>query len=131
MSACVAKWRHNACMLVFRCTWSGKRTRAYGIVTLLPRSLRASIGVVPPAGPITGPPVDAGAIEPPIATGLEPGVNDPPLNGSELGLTEAAIDVVRCAGLLQTPCVCGVWCVYGVRRTAYTFPVFDRSTCKL
>lgn len=69
-----------------------QRTLAYGIVMLLPRLLRASMGVEPWTPPTRLPPVDAGAIDP---VGPEVGTpaakRPPPRKGSELGLTDAAM----------------------------------------
>ena len=69
-----------------------QRTLAYGIVMLLPRLLRASMGVEPCTPPTRLPPVDAGVIEPVgPAVGTPASKRPPPRKGSELGLTEAAI----------------------------------------
>ena len=65
-------------------------TLAYGTVMLLPRLLRAIIGVDPCTPPTSDALVDAGCMAP-LRFGTVPGVKEPPAHGLEFGVKEVAI----------------------------------------
>jgi len=67
-------------------------TLAYGIVTLDPRLLRASMGCPSVTDPWSDDPVAAAAIAPP-RFGTVPGVKLPPRKGSPFAANETGLDI--------------------------------------